>query len=486
MHILSQYINIIISFIDWRTFFDVPIMALMVLILYRTLKSSGSWRIGMGIGVILFIYSMARLFSFSGLSWLFNNVSNIALIALIIIFQPEIRKIFERTASTLKIRKTLSEGNHLSLLICESVFQMAAGKLGAIIILPGRDSINSKVSGGIHMNGRPSVPLILSIFDNHSPGHDGAMVIENGEITTFGLRLPLSTSTRYNNEFGTRHHASLGLSEATDALIITVSEERGVISLFHEGQVELVENEKELQDRIEEHWKTAGGFTPLQQTQGKKMSLVLEGALSLLLAFILWLSIMATVSQTKELVTTIPIEYRLADKMIISGDKPIIARIKISGPASEINLVRPEELKATVDLKQSKPGKVTISVARNIINLHHNINLIDAQPSNFDVDLYSFVQQDVIIKPQLVGALPAGLDILSVEVTPEKLQVMLATEKNSNEEIYLTTTPIFLQNISQNTTIRCKVIAPPEIISLEAKPLPDVSVTIIIKKRGVK
>ena len=362
-------INTIISLLSWRTFFDVPIIGMMIFILYRTMRSSGSWRIGMGVIIAILIYLLARLFRFSGIEWIFNNISNIALIAIIIIFQPEIRKIFERTASTLKVKKLLSEGSHYSFLISEAVFQLASQAWGAIIILPGKEGIESRISGGVDLNAKISVPIIVSIFDHHSPGHDGAIIIENGLISRFGLRLPLSTSSRFNNEFGTRHHASLGLSEVSDALVITVSEERGVISVFHEGGYEMVADNLELQRRIEDHWKDISGFSPIRKVSRRKGLLLLETFASIVIAFVLWLSIMMSVSQRKELVATVPIEYRLGENAIIVGEKPATSRIKISGTAADIDTIKPEGLRAVIDLAKAAPGNVTVSMARKYLNL---------------------------------------------------------------------------------------------------------------------
>jgi uncharacterized protein (TIGR00159 family) len=480
-------ISNILSFIDWRTFFDVPIIAMMIFILYRTLKSSGSWRIGVGIIMILLLYLLARIFRFSGIEWIFNNLSNIALIGLIIIFQPEIRRIFERTAATLRVRKLLSEGSHYSFIISEAVFQIAANAWGAIIILPGRDSLADKISGGTELNARLSVPLIVSIFDHHSPGHDGAMIIENGMASRFGLRLPLSTSRKLKNEFGTRHHASMGLAEVSDAFIITVSEERGVISVFHEGEYDLIENNLELQERIEEHWKSGSSFAPVtRMPSGRRGILVIESAVSVMAAFVLWISIMMNVTQRKEMALTVPIEYKLGQKTVIVGDKPLSSRIKISGISSEMEAIRPESIKAVIDLTRVSPGTVTIPMVRRTMNLPVSVNLVDAEPSEVTVKLHSYVQMDISIKPQLIGSLPEGYELKSVEVGPRSLPVMFTGDRNAGDEFFLSTTPIYLQTITEDTKMLSKIIAPPDMLPADGRDWPDAVVAIKLVKTGVK
>ena len=482
MGFILDYFNILRGFIDWRTIFDIPIITILFLILYRTLKTSGSWHIGVGIIILLLLYSLANLFRLTGIVWIFDNLSSIALVALIIIFQPEIRKIFERTASTFKIKKMLKESKYLSLLIAESIFKLAANRWGAIIILPGKDSLESKISGGVPINARPSVPLIVSVFDHHSPGHDGAMIIENGEITKFGCRLPLSTSDKLGNEFGTRHHASMGLSEVSDALIITVSEERRIVSIFYEGRYSPVKKKDELQQKIEEHWQECSMFLPLKAFMKNKGALVFEIGVSLSLAFILWFSIMISMHQIKELAVTIPVKYKLPEKMVILGDNPVSVKVKISGPISVVNMINTEDLKAVVDLNDSKPGEVDISIDRDNLNIPHDVNLLYVEPGSWKITVNSFNQQDVTVKPQLIGSLPDGFEIDTIDVTPNTIPVLFTSELTPFDEAVLTTTPIYLQTITQGTKLICKVIAPQGMIPVNNKQWPDVIVTLNLKK----
>ncbi len=486
MGFILNYFGIIKGFIDWRTFFDIPIITILFLILYRTLKTSGSWHIGVGIIFLLLLYSLANLFRLTGIVWIFDNLSNIALIALIIIFQPEIRKLFERTASTFRIKKILKESKYLSLLIAESVFKLAANRWGAIIILPGKESLESKISGGVPVNARPSVPLIVSVFDHHSPGQDGAMIIENGEVAKFGCRLPLSTSEKLSNEFGTRHHASMGLSEVSDALIITVSEERRAVSVFHDGIYTPIRKKDELQQKIEEHWQEGSKLLPLKALVKDKGSLVFETGISLILAFVLWFSIMISMHQLKELAVTVPVEYKLPEKMVILGDNnPASIKVKISGPISVINMINTEDLKAVVDLNGSKPGDVDISIDRDNLNIPHDVNLLFVEPGSWKITVNSFNQQDMSVKPQLIGNLPDGFEIDTIEVAPETIPVLFTAELTPFDEAALTTTPIYLQTVTQSTKLICKVIAPEGIIpAVKNRQWPDVIVTLNLKKAG--
>lgn len=127
-----------------------------------------------------------------------------AVLSIIVLFQPELRKFFERTASIRQNRgKPLDE--HFSSMIAESMWRLSEKGIGAIIVISGRENIDQWSNGGFVLDGQPSLPLIMSIFDPHSPGHDGALIIKNGKFASFGVRIPVSQSGRLSDEYGTRH-----------------------------------------------------------------------------------------------------------------------------------------------------------------------------------------------------------------------------------------------------------------------------------------
>lgn len=129
-------------------------------------------------------------------------------------------------------------------MIVSSVQYLAKKKIGALIVLVGKNHVERFLEGGYPIDGKFSEPLLLSIFDTRTPGHDGAVVIENGLITKFGAHLPLSDDFKKFGNLGTRHTAGLGLSERTDALVLIVSEERGTITVARHGDLKVVNVEK--------------------------------------------------------------------------------------------------------------------------------------------------------------------------------------------------------------------------------------------------
>ena len=127
---------------------------------------------------------------------------------------------------------------------------MAAKKIGALIVLPGELPLEGIVEGGFVLEGRVSLPLILSIFDPTSPGHDGAMIIDNNRVKKFGVHLPLADNFSGFEKTGTRHRAAVGITQRTDALVIVVSEERGEISVASRGELKKIDNIHLLEEQI--------------------------------------------------------------------------------------------------------------------------------------------------------------------------------------------------------------------------------------------
>ncbi|MGB4267559.1 MAG: diadenylate cyclase [Spirochaetota bacterium] len=476
-------IQTLITLFDWRSLIDIPILSFIVFLFYTTLRSSGSWRIGLGIVVALVFYLVARFIRLPGVEWVFNNVSNIALIALIVIFQPEIRKIFERAASAFKVKKLLKESSGFISEIAKAAFILAERRWGAIIVIPGKDEVWNKINGGFIINAEISVPLIVSIFDPHSPGHDGAILLENGKIVGFGYRLPLSSSEKLDYRFGTRHHASLGLSEVCDALIITVSEERGAVSIFHSGSHIQIDNEEKLESELKSHLQNVSMLFPVSSKRGGRSIRLAEAFLSLIVGCCIWIAIAINASQVMQRTYTIPVQYNLSPNMVIIGEKPQTVRISVSGPASEIESIKAYELKAFIDLTNVSPGEHLVTLQRKNFNVSNDVHILDIEPPQVKLVLHTMEQRDVEIKPQLIGSLPLGYEITSMDIIPSKIPILYTTDLENPDDIYLTTTPIYINGIEQSVKLTTKIVAPKGVYPLDASNWPDVTVIMYVHKK---
>ena len=467
--------------LSWRAILDIFLIAAGLFLLYRTLIRLGTWKIVAGILVALAVFLAASFMDLKGIEWIFSNISQVAVIALIVLFQPELRKIFEQTASV-KRSEPRDIDEELSHLVVDALLKLAQQRRGAIVVFPGKEPVQEWLSGGFILDAKPSFPLMMSIFDPNSPGHDGALIITNGKFSQFGVRLPVSQSSRLTEEYGTRHHAAMGLAEKSDALVFVVSEERGNLSIFHKGQIRQASDGEEVVKTIISHWKDMTSFPVVFQKGKARWPVFLQIFASLVLAVFFWSTLVVSQGEILEKVVTVPVEYTASSpSLTLVGNRAEEVRLHLSGPKSALDTVNPSHTIVKINLSKALPGKQSFIITRENIQLPKEIHLLDVVPSSFELTLAEIVEKELVIKPQLVGKLPGGLKIRSLEVKPEKVKVFSPASDEMDKLISLTTTPIYLNNIYENTTIYCKIVALPAVQPKE-KRWPDVVVVITVKR----
>ena len=472
-------INLFTELFSWRSILDIALITLVAFFVYVTLRRLGTWKILLGVLLAFGLYFIAKALDLSGIIWFYSNVSQVAVIGFIVLFQPEIRKLFESAVSPRR-RDSGQKDKTLAGLISEAADIMAQKKQGALIVLPGKESVDGYLAGGQVLTAEISLPLILSIFDPHSPGHDGAVIVENGKITRFGVRLPISASENLPKDYGTRHYAAAGLSDATDALVIAVSEERGTITVFKQGKGEVQKTSIQLANTIDKHWQDTRSFlAPIDKS--RRRSLWLEIIASFLIACALWYSVVVGEAEIREKVVTIPIEYiRTPKDLALTGETPSAVKVRLVGPKS--SLINIDDFRVKVDLSKAIPGRQRVTITANHINLAKKVKLVDAQPSSLALELVQIIQAELIVKPQWIGKLQPSLRIVTVNINPAKIKARVRSDNSDNKNLVLMTTPIYLENIKASTTIYSKIVAPPRIQPADEK-WPDVEVFIKVDKR---
>ena len=227
---------------------DVIEIIIIAFVLYHIMvwvKNTRAWMLFKGIIVILIFLLIAALFQMNTILWLSGKVVNIAAIALVIIFQPELRNALERLgrknfltaffsfdfqkASTVRFsEKTITE-------IVKACYEMGKVKTGALIVIERDVMLNEYIRTGIPLDSLVSSQLLINIFEHNTPLHDGAIIVRGDPIVAATCYLPLSDNMELSKELGTRHRAAVGVSEVSDSMTIIVSEETGAVSLAVEG-----------------------------------------------------------------------------------------------------------------------------------------------------------------------------------------------------------------------------------------------------------
>jgi diadenylate cyclase len=217
-----------ITFID---VIDVLIVTGIFYYLYLFLKGSVAIRMIIGLLVILFVSVIGEIFNMSALSWIMSSLKTVWVLAFVIVFQPELRRLLIFLGQNPIVRRFMRVGD-LKFIdhFMEATLELSKKNFGALIVVARDMSLKSIVETGVTLQAQISTQLITSVFNPRSPMHDGALVIQSDVVLAAQCILPLSQNPDIDPALGTRHRAGLGLSEQSDALIIIVSEETGMIS----------------------------------------------------------------------------------------------------------------------------------------------------------------------------------------------------------------------------------------------------------------
>ncbi|MDD6402125.1 MAG: diadenylate cyclase CdaA [Lachnospiraceae bacterium] len=241
------------SSFDWFyfpkfTLTDIVEIIILAYLLYNVMlwfKKTRAWTLVKGIVILIIFVGFANLFQLNTILWLFKNTINVGIIAVIIIFQPELRRALEelgrkKIISDVLIRddKSLKNSRVNDDTIQELIsaaMDMSKNKTGALIVIEQDVALGEYENTGITIDAAISRQLILNIFEHNTPLHDGAVIIRNNRIVSATCYLPLTARNDINKDLGTRHRAGLGISEVSDSMTIIVSEESGGISITHKG-----------------------------------------------------------------------------------------------------------------------------------------------------------------------------------------------------------------------------------------------------------
>lgn len=244
-----------------RTFLNILDILLVWFVIYKILtliKGTKAVQLLKGIFVIIIIRIITEYLGLTTLGWMTNQVIDYGFLAIIIIFQPELRRALEQLGrGKLFARSGMQEDEERDRLISamtKSISYMAKRRIGALISIEKDTGLNDYIETGIQMNSDISSELLINVFIPNTPLHDGAVIIQKNRIAAAACYLPLSESPFISKELGTRHRAAIGISEVTDAVTVIVSEETGGISLTVNGELHRDLSMEEFEQRLRNAW----------------------------------------------------------------------------------------------------------------------------------------------------------------------------------------------------------------------------------------
>ncbi len=221
---------------------DILLLSVFLFYIYRFIRSRRAGTLAIGLGLVIAVLFLSVIFNMRAIKYILQNFYQVGLIAFIIIFQSDLRAGLERVGTTsIRNFKPVSEAEikatkNTITIVSETAEKLSGKKIGALIVIERKTRLGDYLSQGVIINADLSVELLGNVFFDKAPLHDGAVIIRENRLYAAGCYLPLSTSD-LSKELGTRHRAALGLSEQSDALIIVVSEETGIISVASNGEL---------------------------------------------------------------------------------------------------------------------------------------------------------------------------------------------------------------------------------------------------------
>jgi diadenylate cyclase len=246
---MPQLLESILDQVRPETVLDIGITALLIYWLFSLIRGTSAVRLVIGVSVLFVVYFAARVLNLLLLIQILETGAVVGLFALVVIFQPELRRALDRIGRVGSLGWLLSAEDRAAEVVATAVPRAAAALSaeghGALIVIERETGLEQMAESGVMIHGDLSADLLRTIFSPRSPLHDGAVIVRGSRIIAAGALLPLGETTIHSERFGTRHRAALGTTEQTDAIVVVVSEENGQISLVQRARI--VRNLNELQ-----------------------------------------------------------------------------------------------------------------------------------------------------------------------------------------------------------------------------------------------
>lgn len=242
---MESLINLLqpVARMQWSDYLDILLVAYLIYRVLPLIRTPSTMRVAKAIVAVVIIAGLTELLHLYTVSFILNQFMSIGLLALVVLFQPELRRMLDHLGSVrigALLTSAAKPATEMDMVITQTVAAcecMSREKVGALIVFTREARLDDYVKTGTTIDGQVSEQLIRNIFFPKASLHDGAMIIREGKITAAGCVLPLSTSDRLAADLGTRHRAGVGMSESSDAIVVIVSEETGTISVAEGGML---------------------------------------------------------------------------------------------------------------------------------------------------------------------------------------------------------------------------------------------------------
>lgn len=466
--------------IRWQDLVDILFNSYILFRVYVLFQGTNAFRVLVGVTSLWILQEVAASMGLILTSWVIRGITTAAAIIIIVVFRNEIRSALQaRNLKTFLWGSPNQEQATPVEIIAESVYQMGRKRVGALIVIPGREDFSEIIHGGIPWNGTLSQEMLLSVFWPKNPVHDGAIIIHNGRVTEVGVLLPLSQRMDLPTFYGTRHRAAAGLAERTDAMVIVVSEERGRVTVAKGHTIKPVAKPEDLVQILKEHLNLFDQSA--QQKKRERLRLSLAAVVSLVIVTGIWFGF--TRSHDTFIALNVPIEYvnRPGNLEILNTSVDEV-RLQLYGSSALIRSLRPGQVQVRIDLSKATEGRNSLPITQDNILLPPGVFLNKVEPPVVEVMLDVPVTKELPVQVDWVGRLPENLLLKEVKVTPATVQVVGGSKLLEKvETIY--TSPVRLDNLTKSGSLTAALVLTPASLKLAPGSPDQVTINYVIEER---
>lgn len=470
-----------IATIRWQDIVDVLLNSYILFRLYVLFRGTNVIRVIAGLAILWIFQRVAASLGLIVTSWAMQGIIAGAALIIIIVFRNEIRNVLQAKNLRAILWDFPHKGERTPVdSMVEGVYDLARNRIGALIVLPGKEDVEEIMQGGITWQGKVSREMLLSIFWNGNPVHDGAAIIVGDRVTRVGAILPLTQRDDLPRRYGTRHRAAVGLTEQSDALVVVVSEESGQVVVAKDSEIISIRDNLALKELLRNHLGIAA--QPETVRRRESMELGIAGAVCVLCMAVVWFSF----AKGLETLTSfeVPLEYvnRDARMEILSASNNTV-RLHLSGSGALINSMNPDQVKVKLDLGDAVNGENSFTITSESIGLPPGVRLSRIEPSEVKVVLDFPIAKELPIQVDWVGTLPKGLILKKVEVDPATIKVMGAGRILSRVDT-LYTQKVQLENLQASGRTTAVLALEPASLQIVDGGEAKVAIRYVISKRS--
>lgn len=369
---------------------DIAIVAGLLWVLIAWVREARA-RIALGgVFAIALLFWTAQWLDLRLTTTLLQGFIAVAALVLVVVFQDDLRRLFESITVLVVRNSTPRPSADFLAELSELAHSLAHRRIGALFVLPGREPLERLLDGGFFLDGRVSDPLLRSLVDPGTPGHDGAIVIRGGKVTRFGVHLPLSTEWSEIGGSGTRHAAGLGLAERSDALCIIVSEERGEVSIAWRARLERIATAGELRERLEAflrrttHRRRESGFKSYVSLARERWR---EGIVASTLATGFWLYSAPREGLDRGFKVVPVVIENLPDGYRVAVIDPPSIEVEFEGRARDLMMAPTGDFQVRVDADRVASGGRSLTIEAHEVEHPSDLRIVGLDPPQIHLEL---------------------------------------------------------------------------------------------------